>query len=164
MSKFCKKCKQTQPLESFYKDKSKKDGLSTTCKSCRKKQMAEYRANPEIAERARVRARKWHQENKEYARKSRRERYSPKKRLEKLLIEKYDLSLEDYDDLNQKQDGVCAICGTTKGSKKGGRLVVDHCHQSNVVRGLLCHSCNRGLGMFRDNPTLLKKALAYLEK
>lgn len=162
MDKFCKKCQKTQTLESFYKDKSKKDGLSTTCKKCRKKQMAEYRSKPEIAEKARRRARKWHQDNKEYARKYRQERYDPEKRLKKLLS-RYDLTLEEYNTLSQKQNGCCAICGTTKGSKNGGRLVVDHCHESGNIRGLLCHSCNRGLGMFRDKPELLKKALKYLE-
>lgn len=56
-----------------------------------------------------------------------------------------------------KQDTTaCMIC------KSEEKLVVDHNHQNNLVRGLLCNHCNRGLGHFRDNPTLLNKAIQYL--
>lgn len=70
----------------------------------------------------------------------------------------YGLSLEDFDALHEIQGGVCAICGKDKGTT----LVVDHCHATNKVRGLLCHPCNRGLGMFKDNARLLANAIAYL--
>lgn len=42
-------------------------------------------------------------------------------------------------------------------------LVVDHCHKSKQIRGLVCHRCNVGLGYFRDDPELLRAAAAYLE-
>lgn len=50
----------------------------------------------------------------------------------------------------------CVICGSTE------KLVVDHCHTTNQVRGMLCNHCNRGLGHFRDNPQLLEFARIYL--
>lgn len=50
----------------------------------------------------------------------------------------------------------CVICGLTE------KLVVDHCHITNKVRGMLCNHCNRGLGHFRDNPDLLEFARIYL--
>lgn len=50
----------------------------------------------------------------------------------------------------------CVICGST------GELVVDHCHKTNVIRGMLCNHCNRGLGHFKDNPELLEFARIYL--
>lgn len=50
----------------------------------------------------------------------------------------------------------CVICGTKES------LVVDHCHKTNVVRGMLCSHCNRGLGHFRDDPELLEFARIYL--
>ena len=50
----------------------------------------------------------------------------------------------------------CVICGSTE------KLVVDHCHTTNQVRGMLCNHCNRGLGHFRDNPDLLEFARIYL--
>jgi hypothetical protein len=51
---------------------------------------------------------------------------------------------------------VCHICGSTKD------LHIDHDHNKNVVRGLLCQLCNNGIGMFRDSPGLLQKASRYL--
>lgn len=55
-----------------------------------------------------------------------------------------------------KEVTTCEICGVA------GRLHVDHCHDKMLVRGIVCHSCNVGLGHFRDNPELLKKAAKYL--
>jgi hypothetical protein len=52
----------------------------------------------------------------------------------------------------------CNICGSSE------NLVVDHCHSSGVVRGMLCNHCNRGLGHFRDNTEVMLKAIAYLNK
>lgn len=43
------------------------------------------------------------------------------------------------------------------------KLVVDHCHASGTVRRLLCHNCNRGLGLFKDKPGLLRRAADYIE-
>lgn len=72
----------------------------------------------------------------------------------------YGITPEDYDNIFTSQGGVCAICARV--SPDGRRLHVDHCHESNTVRGLLCHDCNRGLGIFRDNEEILQKAIKYL--
>jgi hypothetical protein len=72
----------------------------------------------------------------------------------------YGLTLADYDRMFTEQGGVCAIC--RRPSPDGRNLHVDHAHDSGAVRGLLCHDCNRGLGMFRDNPELLSCAARYL--
>ena len=74
----------------------------------------------------------------------------------------FGITLEDYDNMFQNQDGCCAICGEHQDSFKI-RLAVDHCHNTGKVRGLLCLSCNAGIGNLKDSPTLLKKALNYLE-
>lgn len=50
----------------------------------------------------------------------------------------------------------CVICGSNE------TLVVDHDHRSGKIRGMLCNHCNRGLGHFRDDPTLLEFAAQYL--
>jgi hypothetical protein len=50
----------------------------------------------------------------------------------------------------------CVICGSEE------NLVVDHCHKTNTIRGMLCNHCNRGLGHFRDDPQLLEFAKIYL--
>lgn len=65
------------------------------------------------------------------------------------------------DDINKrliKQQGRCVICGSE------GNLHLDHCHDTGILRDLLCHHCNVGLGHFRDNPALLRAAALYLEK
>ena len=62
--------------------------------------------------------------------------------------------------LARSQGNCCAICGA---KPKGRRLAVDHDHKTGKVRGLLCMFCNTGLGKFRDDPKLLKKAIGYLE-
>lgn len=58
------------------------------------------------------------------------------------------------------QGGGCAICGEGPGDRF--HLVVDHDHQTSEVRGLLCTACNVGIGNLRDDPDLLRRALAYL--
>ena len=75
----------------------------------------------------------------------------------------FGINLEDYYTLDKKQLGKCAICGGVEmyGKKKG--LAVDHNHQTNKVRGLLCDPCNLGLGKFKDNPELLENAAKYLK-
>jgi hypothetical protein len=50
----------------------------------------------------------------------------------------------------------CVICGSEE------KLVVDHCHTTNIVRGMLCNNCNMGLGHFKDDPFLLEFARIYL--
>lgn len=69
----------------------------------------------------------------------------------------YKTTPEIIDALKVLQQGLCAIC-----QHETAVLHIDHCHENNKVRGLLCGSCNRGLGMFKDNPELLKAAAEYL--
>lgn len=70
----------------------------------------------------------------------------------------YGITEEDYENLFEKQNGQCAICG------KNIKLVVDHNHETGKIRALLCGNCNRGIGIFQDNPNLLYKAASYLKK
>lgn len=58
----------------------------------------------------------------------------------------------------------CAICGATKSPGRKRSLVLDHCHKSFKIRGVLCDPCNKGLGDFRDSVDLLRAAIAYLER
>jgi hypothetical protein len=71
---------------------------------------------------------------------------------------KYNMDMGTYDSLYTKQGGQCKICGDAH-----DLLYVDHCHTTNDIRGLLCQPCNSGLGMFRDNPSLLSSAINYLQ-
>lgn len=75
-----------------------------------------------------------------------------------VLKTKYGLTLEDYERMEKTQRGKCAICKETP--KRN--LVVDHCHGTGKVRGLLCNTCNTGIGGLRDSLQLVKSALKYL--
>lgn len=78
----------------------------------------------------------------------------------------YNLTIEQDGAMLEKQSGVCAICSKPETKTVNGNIVplaVDHDHNTGVVRGLLCDSCNVGLGRFKDDPALLKAAIAYLQ-
>ena len=75
--------------------------------------------------------------------------------------ERYNITLEEYDSLVEKQKGKCKICGTTD-PKSAGRFVIDHNHKTGEVRGLLCQPCNAMLGQAQDSVIILQKAIMYL--
>ena len=75
--------------------------------------------------------------------------------------ETYGLTHDELATLLDQHD-VCAICETADWGKKGPQ--VDHCHATGRVRGILCTSCNNGLGRFGDDPKRLRKAAEYLER
>lgn len=81
------------------------------------------------------------------------------------LKKRYNITIEEYDQIFQKQNGVCAICRKEEvienqyGIK---RLCVDHSHKTGKVRGLLCHNCNAMLGHAKDNYVILINAVYYL--
>lgn len=82
--------------------------------------------------------------------------HAKKSRLKNL----YGLTVEQFDELNLKQGGLCLICGQPE--PVSAQLHVDHDHDSGRVRGLLCIHCNTGLGKFKHSPELLDKAKKYL--
>ena len=64
-----------------------------------------------------------------------------------------------------EQDGKCKLCGDEgfiMAEHHVMKLVVDHNHTTGVIRGLLCHNCNRALGLTKENPETLKKMLDYV--
>jgi len=74
----------------------------------------------------------------------------------------YGITLDEYDEMFDKQSGLCLICKEPCNS--GYRLAVDHNHATGKVRGLLCGKCNRGLGNFGDSILLLEQAIKYLKE
>ena len=65
--------------------------------------------------------------------------------------------------IRDDQAGMCGICKEFL-SKETKEVMVDHCHETNRIRGLLCRRCNIGLGMFKDNVNILAEAIQYLNK
>lgn len=147
MEKACTQCGKTKSLEDFHKKPGGLHGRVAKCKDCT--------SDLQKANRAKIREceRRWRRNNPEKA---------EQKRRRQLLRKHYGITLEDYDDLMDKQANGCAICGEP--CKSGKYLAVDHDHETGEVRGLLCASHNVGLGMFGDDPVLLAAAIEYLKR
>lgn len=152
-----------QPMENFAKDVKRKDRLTLYCKSCLKSERErtkEQRSKTIVA---------WRKRNpdkmREYRRRempkivARNKKWREKNRLPAL----YGITKEDWNVMFDEQKGLCRLCEKHHTEFKRG-LCVDHCHSSGKVRGLLCHPCNQGLGMFKDNVDFLKRAISYLNK
>ena len=147
-TKTCRRCEATKLVAEFHKDGHSRDGLCSYCKECNKaKSRAWAKANPE---RAKAQARK---------------RQALGLNRAQIRFRKYGIGAAEYAALLASQGEGCAICGrTASGRKDSTELCVDHCHTSNRIRGLLCHSCNRGLGLLQDSEEILEKALKYLRQ
>lgn len=81
------------------------------------------------------------------------------KRRAYLLKYNYGISVKEYDLMFEKQGGCCAICGKPSIERA---LSTDHDHETGKVRGLLCRNCNLALGHFKDDVSLMKRAIEYL--
>lgn len=61
------------------------------------------------------------------------------------------------------QDGRCGICESRLYSKRYKRFAVDHCHSTGKIRGLLCTNCNTALGLMKDDPSALSRAIEWVK-
>ena len=73
------------------------------------------------------------------------------------IARRYNITIEYYNDILNKQQGRCLLCNIIP-----KKIVVDHCHSSGKVRGLLCNECNTAIGLFKENIEVFKKAIDYL--
>ncbi len=92
-----------------------------------------------------------------------RRKGNPRSAREVMLRSKYGISEGVYLDLLVAQNDCCKICKRNS-SEFDKPLYVDHCHTTNLVRGLLCHFCNSGLGYFKDDILTLKEAIQYIQR
>jgi Autographiviridae endonuclease VII len=158
--KRCSRCGEFKALEAFYRATANPDGRRPDCKACSDaRRKRRYLENPQ-REIERVRA--WQRANPQRVRAwAARNR---DKRLRKLrethLRNKFGLTVEEYDEILEAQDGVCALCDSLP--TPGISLHVDHDHGTGEIRGLLCVRCNNALGLFREDPDLLKRAVRYV--
>lgn len=76
---------------------------------------------------------------------------------------RYGMTSEQYRELDRRQEGRCAICKTPFAGIGKKHRHVDHDHATGQVRGLLCGSCNQGIGYFKENVEALRAAIAYLQ-
>jgi hypothetical protein len=172
--KTCTKCKIEFPatLKYFYKNPSGKYGLTPRCKSCvsidnKLSHEKRLKADPEkIRALANARAKKSYHNDVEKSRAKQREhqlsrRSDPVKGAIIKARKRADgagLSPEEIQIIRDIQDNKCAIC------EEPNPTDLDHCHNTNKIRWLLCRHCNRGLGAFKDQPDLLRKAATLLER
>lgn len=112
-----------------------------------------------------ARATSWNKENAERHRDIRARCYvkTEREKRDYFLRRKYGLSVTEYDEMVMAQCGLCAVCGEPETRARGNRgevnrLVVHHNHTTGEVVALVCHKCNVGMGMFRDNPALMRIA------
>ena len=78
------------------------------------------------------------------------------------LMQNYNITEEEYDQMLEAQSGRCAICKTDTPTGKWKAFAVDHDHKTGLVRALLCNECNRGIGLLKDSAELLQKAANYI--
>ena len=183
IQKTCSRCKSRKTIDQFGKDKYNSDGLNGRCKTCVKQMNDKYRSSdPE----------KFKKINRESLSRRRKEKYVKVKatggtcskcktaygpenfyknknsstgrdswckpcRMEYTTLKTYSITKEQFDELKAAHNGFCAIC------KIESKLFIDHNHSSGSVRGLLCLSCNFGLGHFKDSEALLLSAIEYLK-
>lgn len=85
----------------------------------------------------------------------------------KELDRKFGISLEKYQGMLEEQGGVCGICCQPETTLRKGKILplsVDHNHTTGNPRGLLCSACNVGIGLLRESPDLMRKAISYVER
>ena len=134
---------------------------------------ARYREkNPELCN---ERTRTWEHNNQDYKKSYKKEyylknkekciekskRWALKNKAKRRIINlraKYNLTLEQYESMLSLQNGKCAICKNPMLKPN-----IDHCHKTNIIRGLLCRECNYMLGFADDNIVTLKNAIEYLK-
>jgi hypothetical protein len=139
----CKVCGEDFPLENFPKISSSPVRYRYDCKPCYRIKHKAYRdANIEKFRE------QWRANTKKHSAK-------PETVL-KRRVAGYGITVEEYETMLARQSGMCKIC------KSNEVQVIDHCHSSKKVRGLLCTPCNLMLGNAKDSVDTLKAAVLYL--
>jgi len=146
----CTSCNETKFLEDYYFESDRKGGKRprAICKICH----SEYNKN-------------WEKNNKDKAAaKTKRYRHKyPDKTRAVALKRHFNMTLEELHKIEKEQNKSCMICKIHQ-DDLGETLCVDHNHENNNVRGILCRRCNLALGQFRDDDKLLENAIKYLKK
>lgn len=123
--------------------------------------MAKQRQNPEYRAKQQQYMKEYRAKNIERFKQKDNEYY--KQNARKIVLAKHGLTEVEYQQMLERQGGVCAICkGPPVGRWK--MFCVDHDHKTGENRGLLCSKCNQGLDLFHDVATLLRAAAAYLDQ
>lgn len=147
--KICNRCKKLKPENEFHKHKQCPDGLQYTCISCRKIIDNKFKDDKK-------------EYDKEYYIKYRRTEEVKKENKNRELKRIYNISIDQYNEIFNKQNGCCAICGIHQ-SRFSKKLCVDHNHSTGEVRGLLCPKCNITLGYIESKVGIVELCKIYLD-
>ena len=160
--KTCTKCGVTKLLSQFSNSSTSRDGKQHRCKQCNAEYKAQHREHRLALERERYLRKA--EELKSYQKRYKQENPDKVKQRnnEYHLRKRYGISAEEKQKMLNEQNNQCAICGKEFDDAK--MTHVDHCHESSIVRGVLCRHCNIGLGHFKDSEELLNNAIRYLNK
>lgn len=139
--KVCGKCRVSKPVSEYHKSRVGSDGLHNQCKECGNAAKRDWRKRH--PDRNRAGKAVWEKQNPAYS----------------LAKKGVKVTNEWYYDRYALLEGKCEICGQFV-----ERLHIDHDHETNEVRGLLCRTCNVGLGHFGDSKEMLIKATRYLTR
>ena len=147
-TKVCSKCKVEKRASDFTPLKGSGDGLYSYCKACKAEMVRAYvQRNPE-----------------EVRRRARERKATPSGRLrvrKSNLKQSFGISKSEFDRKWRDQGKTCAICGARR--RRGEPVfALDHDHATGMIRGILCHNCNRALGLANDDIRLLERAIKYL--
>ena len=184
--KVCTICKVGKDESEFCKDNAKKDGLRTFCRKCDAQRRKEYsESHPEDQSRNIKRLEEWGKKNKDRVveakkkwvennnsrinsnkrawRKNNHDKEAAQQFKDGLKL-KYGLSLDQHQDIVNKQGNRCAICNHEMVDGRKGRYCrnTDHSHSTGKVRGILCNCCNKVIGYAYDDITVLENAIKYL--
>lgn len=145
----CKRGHEFTPDNEMWRTRDRGYGMETTrtCRECHRIAWYRYRNSP-IYDKERVNrvTKVWRDNNKDKTVNHR--------------LKQYGLTIETYTQMAVKQSNTCLICGVPKTKK----LVVDHDHETGIVRGLLCASCNMQLGWYEKNIIKIKEYLNEVER
>lgn len=149
-TKKCSKCKEVKQVSDFSKDKGQKSGYACRCKEC----------STQVSKESYYK----HREKRIEAGKKWREKAGKEYFQEKHLNNTYGITSDDRKRLLIEQNHKCAICGIDEIEAHKNKLFVDHNHETNKVRALLCHNCNTLIGHCKESEDILLKSIQYLRK
>lgn len=148
-AKKCTKCGIRQPVSAFYKCKHTRDKLQSQCKDCIRQQATKsYQADPGAKHR--------------YDRERREHKGDAIRMQERRYRRSTFYGLTDAVAL-ELRSRPCDICGADAPAE-GRPHAIDHCHETGAVRGALCHPCNQAIGLLRDDPHRMRRAIWYVTR
>jgi hypothetical protein len=147
----CKKCLQEKALTEFDKAGKTTSGeiaYRGQCKTCRSIHRPDKPSTPEERTAKYLKDKLWKEANKDSDIMHRRKSRWKSQGIDPVIAEKYFV----------EHQGKCDLCGESSTRT----FHIDHCHTTGKIRGVLCSTCNSGLGMFKDSQRLLVAAIDYL--